>query len=150
MTRRLCCALVVGLAGCSGLPENGSKPLAYVPSADKPVCAVMRVVDGDTIDVACRDGRANVRLTGYDTPETFRPGCALEKRLGMKATMYLEQKLKGAGIVSLSTEGVDKYRRPLVRAVIDGVPVADLMVQEGLAVRYKGGKRTNWCEILKA
>ncbi|WP_044025660.1 thermonuclease family protein [Roseobacter litoralis] len=132
------------------MQEQNNKPLAYVPRAENPICAVIRVVDGDTIDVACRDGRANVRLTGYDKPETFRPGCALEKQMGTRAAQHLEDRLRGATLVGLSPEGIDKYRRPLANAVIDGVPVSEIMVKAGLAVRYDGGKRINWCERLKA
>ena len=70
-----------------GLPTGA---IAYLPTPEHAICAVTDVVDGDTIKLACKEGRqGTVRLTGYDTPETFRPGCSAEKALGEKATRTL-------------------------------------------------------------
>lgn len=137
--------LLAGSA-CS-LPE----PVAYAPNRENAICSVIRVVDGDTIDVICKSGgQALVRIVGFDTPETFAPGCAAEAEKGERAKERLTEILSGATLVGLEARGADKYRRMLARVTVDGQDVADLMVAEGLAVRYKGGRRINWCERLMA
>ncbi len=47
----------------------------YVPAEERAgPCAVTRVVDGDTVDVACPTYRGRVRLLRIDTPERGNPG----------------------------------------------------------------------------
>jgi micrococcal nuclease len=122
--------------------------VAYLPNATAPKCAITRVVDGDTIKVACSESQGNVRLVGFDTPETFRPRCNAEKRLGEHAKATLETLLRTAHQIDLRRTGIDKYSRALARVYIDGVDVAKPMIAQGLAVPYDGGKRMNWCQAL--
>ncbi len=140
------------LAGCSpGPPGFGLTPaIAYIPTRDAPVCMVSRIVDGDTITLNCRTSDGNARLVGFDTPETYRPGCSAENRLGQRAKIYLEQQLRQAKVIDPTIRGKDKYGRVLVQLKLDGVDLADVMVSAGLAVRYNGAKRINWCAKLAA
>ena len=128
----------------AGLPTG----LAYIPTRDAPGCAVTRVVDGDTISVHCGTTAGNVRLVGYDTPETYRPGCPEEKRLGEAATRALERELRKATRIRVEARGRDKYDRALASLWLDGKALADIMISKGLAVSYDGGKRINWCKRL--
>ncbi len=90
----------------------------------------------------------NVRLVGFDTPETFRPGCAAEYALGVKAKKHLDHVLRDADTIVPEMHGVGKYKRPLVQLIVDGKDLADIMVSAGLAVPNHGEKRINWCERL--
>ena len=150
------CAL---LGACNLAPMTTVKPspaerpapalqqvVAYLPNAASPVCAVTRVVDGDTIKVACSESQGNVRLVGFDTPETYQPRCDAEKRLGQQAKGALEKLLRTAYQIDLKRTGIDKYGRVLARVYIDGVDIAKPMIAQGLAVPYDGGKRMNWCQ----
>ena len=61
---------------------------------------VVKVVDGDTIDVVIDLGfdlfkKERVRLAGIDTPES-RTRDLEEKKLGLEAKKYLEIHLQGA------------------------------------------------------
>ncbi len=105
-----------------------------------------RVVDGDTIKVACSESQGNVRLVGFDTPETYQPRCDAEKRLGQQAKGALEKLLRTAHQIDLKRTGIDKYGRVLARVYVDGVDIAKPMIAQGLAVPYDGGKRMNWCQ----
>lgn len=112
-------------------------------------CRVTRVVDGDTVDMVCADtGRERARLVGYDTPEVFSPGCREELQLGTLATGRLTRLLARAETVEIRRMGFDSYDRRLVRLSIDGTDISQRMVAEGLAVRYNGGRRINWCQRL--
>jgi endonuclease YncB( thermonuclease family) len=137
----MACLLTL-LTGCGATP---------VPEAGRPAeaCRVTRVVDGDTVDLVCADtGRERARLVGYDTPEVFSPGCREERRLGTLAAQRLERLQATAERVEIRRLGFDGYDRRLVRIAIDGTDISQRMVAEGLAVRYNGGRRINWCRRL--
>ena len=99
------------------------------------------VVDGDTIWIAGE----KVRIAGIDAPETHEPQCESEAELGRKAALRL-QALLGSG--TLMARPADRTRDPngrLLRHIsVDGRDVGETLVAEGLARRYRGGKR-GWC-----
>lgn len=99
------------------------------------------VVDGDTLWIA----GVNVRIADIDAPETHEPRCAAEQALGDRATRRLHQLVNG-GAVTLGGIGrdADRYGRKLRTVAVDGVSVGDVLVGEGLARPYAGGRRP-WC-----
>lgn len=104
--------------------------------------AMVHVVDGDTIDV--RGER--YRLVGFDTPETWNPRCAYERALGETATARLVDLIGSGRVVDLVVlPGRDRYDRGLARLFIGGSDVKDVLIAEGLARAYDGGRRAGWC-----
>tara|TARA_R100000388_G_C7172718_1_gene124727 strand:- start:299 stop:664 length:366 start_codon:yes stop_codon:yes gene_type:complete len=110
-------------------------------------CNLVKVVDGDTIDVDvdlgfdCWLRNKRVRLMGIDTPES-RTRNLKEKALGLAAKDRLielcGQKLR------LQSQGIDKYGRILgVPYTIDGLDICNILVEESHAVPYFGGKKTH-------
>lgn len=74
--------LAVLLAGCDGLvtpvePDSGDGGDVSVPQGD--VVPVMRVIDGDTIEVLYEGVTESVRYVGINTPERDEP-CYAEAR----------------------------------------------------------------------
>lgn len=116
------------------------------PLTPREGCRIAYVYDGDTVDLVCRLSHQTVRLTGFDAPETKEPGCPEEKALGDRATARLRELVRSGTEFRLWDEGHDRYGRDLVHLWIDGQPVADIMIAEGLATAYDGGGRINWCE----
>jgi len=114
------------------------------PDLTEEGCRLGFVYDGDTAELICDGLSERARLVGFDTPETGEPGCPEEAALGEAATQELRRHLS-AGEIMLSSEGRDRYGRPLVRVTVDGQDVADHMVGQGLAVRYGGEQRIDWC-----
>ena len=102
--------------------------------------AKRRIVDGDTIRV----GAEEIRLTGFDTPETASAKCRSERRAGLAAKHMLAELLYKRRL-TLRRRGTDKYDRTLARGEIGGRDVADLMIESGHARRYVGGRRKGWC-----
>lgn len=99
-------------------------------------------VDGDTLG----HGDDRYRLTGFDTPETFRAQCAAERALGLKAKARLTELIRSAGEVKLEIEpDLDRYGRFLAVASVNGHEVGFVLISEGLARPYRGGKRQSWC-----
>ncbi len=140
-------AIGVLALGCVPVPENATNQVTTGPSQ----CRVVDIVDGDTVDLSCPgQPRERARLMGYDTPETYEPGCRQELALGRQATQAMRQLVRQGQDFDFVFEGRDRYSRLLVWMTIDGENVADTMVQQGLAVRYSGGRRINWCDRLNA
>ena len=99
-------------------------------------------VDGDTID----HGDDRYRLVGFDTPETYRPQCAAEKALGLKAKARLSELIETAGQIKLVIEtDLDVHDRFLAVGRVAGQNVGTILISEGLARPYDGGKRQSWC-----
>ena len=87
-----------------------------------------------------------VRLAGIDAPE--RQGqCDQEKQLAVKARDLVQTTLEQAQSITLKNAKRGKYFRLVATVEADGQDVSDLLIQEGLAVRYDGGKKVkDWCE----
>ena len=116
---------------------------------------VVKIVDGDTIDVNIDLGfnltkKERVRVAGIDTPES-RTSDDEEKVFGIEAKEHLKHKLEKAEALTISTEKEGKYGRMLGWIYADGSPVSinQLMIDEGYAWAYDGGtKEKNYEELL--
>lgn len=99
------------------------------------------VVDGDTLYYK----GTKIRVADIDTPETHPPRCAEEARLGNAATQRLHQ-LINAGPFSLQNidRDEDGYGRKLRVVTRSGQSIGSVLVDEGLARWYSGGRRP-WC-----
>lgn len=102
-----------------------------------------RAVDGDGL--AGPNGR-RVRLLGFDAPETWRPEgvSARERAMGLAAKARLSQLLHSGMARLVLTGRKCKYGRDLARLEVDGRDVADIMIREGHARPYDGGRRQPW------
>jgi micrococcal nuclease len=120
---------------------------------------VLKVVDGDTIDVIIDLGfdvsfTSRVRLAGIDTPES-RTTDAREKILGQEVKEYLKKALEGATDIVIRTEKSDsseKYGRILgwlfVNRQTDSLNME--LVNKGYAWSYDGGtKKKDFEELLR-
>ena len=107
-------------------------------------CRIVRVVDGDTVDVDIDLGfdtwrlGERIRLYGIDTPEC-RTRNATEKKAGLLAKDFVERRLQQGGTYTLSTREKGKYGRYLGTIKIDGdLTINAELVSEHLAVPYSG------------
>ena len=103
------------------------------PGSDR--ATVVRVIDGDTIDVRYDDAEHRVRLLNIDTPETKHPGKAVEC-LGPEATEYLERLLKPGDVVRLEydVERYDRHDRELAGVFEDDVLINAEIARRGLGI----------------
>lgn len=108
---------------------------------------VVKVVDGDTIDVIIDLGfdlskKERVRLAGIDTPES-RTRDLDEKKLGLEAKEYLSTNLSNANDLMISTKKDGKYGRMLGTIYIndDIVSMNRQMIDKGYAWEYDGGTK---------
>ena len=114
-------------------------------------CTILRVVDGDTVDVDIDLGfgvwmrKQRIRCYGIDTPES-RTRDLEEKKFGLLAKYYVERFLaKGsAAILVTEKDGKGKFGRILGKfKVFDAVEdkeafLHEIMIRDHMAVEYMG------------
>jgi len=108
---------------------------------------IRRVVDGDTVDVTLDLGfdilyNNRIRLLGIDTPES-RTRDLKEKSLGLAAKDRVKELCPVGSTVILRTtkDGKGKFGRILGEIFVEEQSVNKLLVEEGHAVEYFGGKK---------
>lgn len=120
---------------------------------------VVKVVDGDTIDVIIDLGfdimfASRVRLAGIDTPES-RTKDKMEKALGLESKKYLADRLKDAKNIVIKTEKInstEKFGRVLGHLFINGGDVSLNMelIDNGYAWPYMGDTKVKDFDALLA
>ncbi len=128
--------------------------LANVTNDGRYEWPVLRVVDGDTLDVHLPGlppelQPVKIRVRGIDTPE-IRGKCASEKEMARKAKAFtagkIEEAQASAQPIAFANVDWDKYGGRIDADVaVGGKSLADMLVLAGLARRYDGGKRAGWC-----
>lgn len=141
-------ALLVGactLTGCGGNPFTGTtitephQP-SLVEHAATVSASVVKVVDGDTVDV--RDdqrGLLRIRIVGIDAPESVKPGFTVGC-FGPEASAHAHTELDGrriALVIDPTQDATDRYGRTLVYVVRDdGYDYGTETVRAGFAKSY--------------
>lgn len=147
--------------GCA--PANSQQPIdttierpkLYLPSLSKRragYVAVVRVIDGDTLEIQRETGREKVRLIGIDTDEIGNdrvdPAGA-----GWQATMFVFNLLEPDPQVRLEydTERKDKYERTLAYAHLpDGRMLNEVILKSGWAKVMRIPPNTKHADEFKA
>lgn len=119
---------------------------------------VLKVVDGDTIDVDIDLGfdisfTSRVRLAGIDTPES-RTTDKEEKVLGLEVKDRLKTLISSANTVVIRTEKPDsseKYGRILGWLFLDGAEksVNEALIADGYAWGYMGDTKVKDFALLR-
>lgn len=114
-------------------------------------CKIVKIIDGDTVDADIQLGfnvtlsKTRIRLYNIDTPESRTRNLA-EKELGLKAKERLTELLGEKFYIKSLGEGKSKgkYGRVLATpyTLDTQEDVCELLVKEGHAVYYDGGKKT--------
>ena len=94
---------------------------------------VVRVIDGDTIEVKFHGRREDVRLIGIDTPETKKPGVPIQC-FGPKSSHFTHDLLAGKRVrLNLGVERRDMYGRLLAYVHLGKRFVNAILVRRGFA-----------------
>ena len=86
-----------------------------------------------------------IRLNGVDTPE-IQGKCQKEKDLALKARDFVRKKLAYAKEIKLTKLQRGKYFRVVADVMIDGVSLEQELLDNELAYKYTGGKKSSWCD----
>lgn len=117
-------ALALLAAACGSSP---SFPETLTPAQ------VVRVVDGDTIDVVIEGQRYRVRYIGIDTPESVDPRRPVEC-FGREASQRNKELVEGKTVyLEKDVSETDRYGRLLRYVWADGEMVNARLVEEGYA-----------------
>lgn len=106
-------------------------------------CKIIRVVDGDTVDVDINLGfgivysNQRIRLYGIDAPES-RTRNRIEKKYGLYAKKFLTERLGETCTLRTRLDGKGKFGRILGEFIVDDVNVNEEMVDKHMVVRYHG------------
>ena len=111
-------------------------------SSSAPTYQVVKVVDGDTLDLSINGKTERIRLIGINTPETVDPRKPVEC-FGIEASNKAKATLSGK-YVSLEKDASqgdrDKYGRLLGYIFLDdGTNFNKMMIQQGYAYEYTHG-----------
>lgn len=112
---------------------------------------VLSVYDGDTMRVVASvwpgmTAESSVRVDGVDTPE-LRARCPEERDAALAARDAVRELVAGAAAVEITDPFHGRYAGRVVAGVlIDGEPLADMLIARGLGRPYDGGTRASWCE----
>ena len=122
-------ALALALTGCG---EDAAGPAK--PSARHSVTVrVLRIVDGDTIEVSLGGEEEDVRYIGVDTPETVAPGQPVEC-FGHAASRFNTSLVEGERVrLTFDRERRDQYGRLLAYVYANGELVNAQLVRGGFA-----------------
>jgi len=136
--------MAVALWFWTGADSWGAEVIAGPVKAD-----VVSVYDGDTIRVKAsiwpgHTVAVSVRIDGIDTPE-IRGKCEAEKT-GATAAKARVRQLAGDW-VWLRNIRLGKYAGRVLANVgaANGADIGAVLILEGLARKYDGGKREPWC-----
>jgi len=128
-------------------PVMGAAKPKYVFASGYYVATPCKAIDGDTVHCTRKSGVRKLRLVsikgfGVDAPET-RIQCQRQRGLASKAR--LQELLNGGkDKVREVTNRRDKYGRSLAAILVRGKDTASILVSEGHARPYEGGKRGSW------
>ena len=108
-------------------------------------CKVLRIVDGDTVDVDIDLGfgiwmhRERIRILGIDTPES-RTKDLEEKAFGLAAKQYVKDLMPigSQQIIKTEKDKTGKFGRVLGDFIIEGKLLTELMIENNHAVPYNG------------
>jgi micrococcal nuclease len=118
---------------------------------DGPVAAeVLRVIDGDTIEVRAHIWLGHqvttlVRVGGIDAPE-LRGKCEGERAAARRAKARIEEHINGRQVI-LRDIRFEKYAGRVMSKVETeaGEDLGAALTREGLVRTYGGAKRAPWC-----
>ena len=132
--------LSLGVFSVQAAPEYGTVTVSKVIS----------VYDGDTFRVDIDSlppivgKNIPIRLNGVDTPE-IQGKCQYEKDLALKARDFVRNKLGNAIEIKLTKLQRGKYFRVVADVMVDGVSLETELLENKLAYKYTGGKKSSWC-----
>lgn len=128
----LALALIVTLGALSA--AGGNALLAADTEAVPEIYSVLRVIDGDTIQVDFNGEKERVRLIGVDTPESVHPDAEKNNAYGDIASAYTEQQLADRKVgLEFDVSERDQYGRLLAYVYIDGRMFNKTLLEMGYA-----------------
>mgnify|MGYP001359609830 CR=1 FL=1 len=114
----------------SFIPTDVPGPTVTVASYEKQRVKVIRIVDGDTIEI---EGKQKIRYIGINTPELHDPRRSIEC-FGQAASDENKKLVEGKEVsIQRDVSETDKYKRLLRYVWVGDIFVNDYLVRQGFA-----------------
>ena len=132
------------------LSGSGNRLEVGLINGSASVSRLIRVYDGDTIFVDIDElpdligKNIPIRIRGMDSPE-INGKCLEEKNLAAEARDRARYLLEHATSIVLENMERGSFFRIVADVIVDNVSVADLRLNEGLAVPYEERNEKSWC-----
>ncbi len=112
---------------------------------------VMKVIDGDTLEIRWNNRNERIRLIGVDTPETVHPRIG-EEPYGREASNFSKSQLTGKQVlIELDVEPRDKYGRLLGYLYFtDGTFFNASLMNQGYAQMMTYPPNVRWVDLFRA
>ena len=119
---------------------------------------IIRIIDGDTVEFVADflpdplPKKLSIRVLGVDTPEKgHRAQCEKEGQAALKASAFTKNTIsdayKSGKKVLVELKKHDKYGgRVLGDVIINGQRLSEMLIANGHARPYDGGKKVSWCD----
>jgi micrococcal nuclease len=129
--------ILIGVAIMLPFTIEFREPTHTIDTANIETADVLKVVDGDTIEITLNGKVERVRFQGINTPETVDTRVAVEC-YGPEASKHMKELLTGKTVQLQKTPGEDrdKYDRLLRYVSLDGRDIAAEMLKGGYAISY--------------
>ena len=116
-----------------------SKRLSIPFSTTATPCQIIRVIDGDTVDVMVNDALLRIRLMGYDTPEVCNPSKPGYEHWGIQSSEAVQRIVEKGSKFTIRLDKVgkekswnsDRYGRILAHIEVDGVLLGLKVIKYG-------------------
>ena len=113
--------------------QSQTQPQLQTPQINGIAAKVVRVIDGDTLEVQFNGKTEKVRLIGVDTPETVHPTIG-EEPYGKAASNFTKSQLEGKQVtLELDVQERDQYGRILAYVWLNGKLFNEVLLREGYA-----------------
>ena len=111
--------------------------------------SIFTAIDGDTVRINhLRVTNQTIRAAGYDTPEIRRAKCSEEKQAGVLIRDRIQTAI-AAGTFTVELTGRRAgFGRPEAIFRINGRDFGPILMSQGLAVQWRRGVKTDWCNRL--
>ena len=121
-----------------------------ISTSFKVTAKVLRVVDGDTIEIQWQNGKEKIRMIGVDTPETVHPQKG-EEPYGREASNFTKQNLQSKSIwIEFDVEQRDRYKRLLAYVfTTEGKFFNATLIENGYAQLSTYPPNVRWVELFR-
>lgn len=110
-----------------------AQPKPAAPAAKGVPAKVVRVIDGDTIEVLMDGEQKEIRMLLIDTPETKHPQKPVEP-FGPEASQFATETLKNKTVgIQVGKEKADRYGRILAYVWVGNKTYQEMVLEKGLA-----------------
>ena len=113
------------------ITQEDEKP---VENPSEELYEIIKVVDGDTIQIRFNGKKERLRLIGIDTPESVHPDETKNTENGELASEYTKSLLTGKSVnLEFDVEERDQYGRLLAYVYLDGEMINKKLIRDGYA-----------------